>query len=94
MHAYVRHPLTYTWMLLALATVTSWMLGLEQHVQNARPSAWVVGSILLVALFKCRVVMRNYMEVRHSPGWLRWACDAWLLLNLVMITAFYWPAAT
>lgn len=89
MQSYLRHPLTYTWMVLAFATVTSWMLGLEKHSAGARPSVWIAGTILLVALFKVRLVMRRYMEVRYSPRWLRWSCDAWLLVNLTMIAAFY-----
>jgi len=86
--SYLRHPMTHTWVILVLATLGSWSLGFE----SAAARRWVAPLILLIALTKCRIVMRNYMEVRHAPDWLRWACDGWLALNLALIGSSYWFA--
>jgi hypothetical protein len=75
MTAYLRGPLLHTWLLLSAATVLSWGLGLESAV------------IMLVAIIKCRFVIRTYMEVRLAPAWLQRTCDAWLILNFGMVVA-------
>ena len=83
MTQYLRNPLSYTWLFLVTATV----LGFWLH-QYASVLATLV--IFGLALFKCRLVIWNYMEVRLAPRWLRWTCDAWLVLNLAMVSSFYW----
>lgn len=70
--------LFYTWVVLLAATLLSATLHLQTVV------------ILAIALIKCRLVIRTYMEVRHAPGWLRHSCDGWLLLNGVMLSSYYW----
>jgi len=76
--------LVYTWLLLAAATVFSWWLGSTSY--NVLTTVF----ILLIAIVKCRLVIRNYMEVRFAPSWLQLTCDAWLVLNFGMISSFYW----
>jgi hypothetical protein len=60
----------------------SWWLG-------TRASQAFTLTVLVIALIKCRLVMRNYMEVKHAPRWLQRACDGWLALNAAMLFAFY-----
>jgi hypothetical protein len=77
----IRHPLIHTWLLLAIATLFSCWLGSgKSHVLTTL-------AILLLAIIKCRLVIRNYMEVRFAPRWLQLTCDAWLLLNFAMLSA-------
>jgi len=91
MRSYLRHPLTLLWLVLLLATVVSWWLGSDDH-PAAQSSALTAVAILAVAIVKCRLVIRNYMEVGHAPLWLRLTCDTWLLLNFGMVSSFYWFA--
>jgi cytochrome c oxidase subunit 4 len=85
MTAYLRGPLFYTWLFLVSATLASALLGLE-----GEGGAGVALFVLLIALVKCRFVIRTYMEVRTAPRWLRRSCDAWLLGNALMLSSYYW----
>jgi cytochrome c oxidase subunit IV len=91
MRSYLRHPLTLLWLVLLLATVVSWWLGSDRDAAD-QASVLTTVAILAVAIVKCRLVIRNYMEVRYAPSWLRLTCDAWLLLNFGMVSCFYWFA--
>ena len=79
--------LIYTWSFLALATLASWWLG---HGASEQGHALVPLVVLIIAVIKCRVVIRNYMEVKRAPAWLQLSCDGWLLLNLAMASSLYW----
>jgi len=92
MRTYLYHPLTRLWLVLLLATVLSWYLGSDGPVTSRQAGVLSAVSILAVAIVKCRLVIRNYMEVRYAPSWLQWTCDAWLLLNFGMVSSFYWFA--
>ena len=89
MRPYLHHPLTRLWLVLLLATVLSWWLGSDKPVASHQAGVLTAVSILVVAIIKCRLVIRNYMEVRFAPSWLQWTCDAWLLLNFAMVSSFY-----
>ncbi|HMI91508.1 MAG TPA: hypothetical protein VK509_09110 [Polyangiales bacterium] len=80
MAGYIRSPATFAWAFLVLATLVSSRLA-------AAPVL-----VLLIAVTKCRVVMRSYMEVRFAPAWLQLTCDAWLALNFAMASSSYWLA--
>lgn len=92
MTLYLHHPLTRLWLVLLLATIASWWLGAHGSLRSHEAGLVTTVSILAVASIKCRLVIRNYMEVRLSPTWLKVTCDAWLLLNFGMIASFYWFA--
>lgn len=86
MKTYFRGPLFYTWLFLLSATVISGLVGLE----GEHSGPWVALAVLLIALVKCRFVIRTYMEVRYAPRWLQHSCDGWLLFNAVMLSSYYW----
>jgi len=91
MTPYLRGPLFYTWLCLVIATLLSWWLGLEHDSEpHHRANTAVTIAILLIAIIKCRFVIRSYMEVDRAPAWLQWTCDGWLLLNFGMVSSFYW----
>jgi hypothetical protein len=84
---YIRHPLIYTWLLLATATLFSCWLGSGNTLGSPKAQVLTTLAILLIAIIKCRLVIRNYMEVRFAPRWLQLTCDAWLVLNFAMLSA-------
>jgi hypothetical protein len=86
----LRNPLLYAWSFLVLATIASWWLGGEGHDTRDQFHALMPLVVLIIAVIKCRVVIRSYMEVKHAPAWLQLSCDAWLLLNLAMASSLYW----
>jgi hypothetical protein len=88
MTPYLRGPLFNTWLFLLAATLGSAAIGLESEGGRT-----VALTVLLIALVKCRLVIRTYMEVRFAPRWLRAFCDGWLLCNLLMLSSHYWFAS-
>ena len=92
MRAYADHPLTRIWLVLLLATLVSWWWG-SNDTSGSHGATMVTGvALFTIALVKCRLVIRHYMEVKSAPSWLQWTCDAWLLLNFGMVSSFYWLA--
>lgn len=73
-----RHGITTVWLLLVAATCISAWLGLR--VDDAvEPSASSSVMILVIAMFKVRLVIQHFMEVRHAPWPLRLICEVWVL---------------
>ena len=90
MRSYIRNRLTYIWLFLCVITVISWWVGTGQGADSYRANVPVTAVVLVIALIKTRFVIRNYMEVRLAPAWLRLTCDAWLLCLFAAISCFYW----
>jgi len=68
--------LTVIWLLLLAATALSWGLGIGALVHATR----VAGTaIVVVAFFKIRLIMLEFMEIRHAPLFMRIGCEAWVL---------------
>jgi hypothetical protein len=77
--------------LLILAAITLAQLGLGSlGEQNAlTPNAAVTTSAIVIALLKVRVIMREFMEVRHAPVLLRRLTDLWVLLTGMSLLGSY-----
>lgn len=81
------HPrATMTWLCLLGVTFVSWTLG--HGVGIGDPHA--AGAIIIAVTFvKVRLVIREFMEVRTAPPWLRFGTDGWLLLvGTVLLVRF------
>jgi hypothetical protein len=88
---YFKNSLTTIWVFLSLITLGSWWMGASGNSASSdHTNEFISMSVLAFAAIKTRFVIRNYMEVKHAPTWLRWSCDAWLLYVFGMILAFYW----
>jgi apolipoprotein N-acyltransferase len=77
------------WLGLSGITLISWWIGSQHDHDAARLNAVVTLSVLLIAVIKVRVIMREFMEVRHAPRLLRRFTDAWLVLLFVVLIAIY-----
>jgi Prokaryotic Cytochrome C oxidase subunit IV len=47
--------------------------------RSARPFVWTL--ILAVALFKVRIVVLDFMEIRRAPVALRFVLEGWVILT-------------
>jgi hypothetical protein len=76
------------WVLLTLLTFASfestWGVGWLSDPQVA--IALVIG----VAFLKVRIVVLEFMEVRHAPGLLRLPLEAWIIATASGILAFWY----
>jgi Prokaryotic Cytochrome C oxidase subunit IV len=76
----VRPVITLVWLLLLVLTLGSWgLFELGTH-KSGMTAAVVDAYVLLVALFKVRLVLLYFMEAATAPVVLRLALDLWLLL--------------
>ena len=78
----VTSRITWTWALLSALTMVSWALAATRRFT---PSTAVTIVVLAIAAVKTRTVIRQFMEVRVAPRWLRRATDAWLAVLMAAI---------
>lgn len=73
------------WLLLMAATIlTTWVLAKDGF--SAR-----VGTVAIfaIAAYKVRLVLLDFMELRHAPLPLRLAFEAWVLVVTAAVVAVY-----
>ena len=77
------------WLALSVLTLASWWLRvIHDHGALTASTAATMGA-LGVALFKGRLIIREFMEVRSAPAWLGWATDGWLAVLWATILWMY-----
>jgi Prokaryotic Cytochrome C oxidase subunit IV len=67
-------------LLIVSATVLSWYLGTGGGGHPMQANLAISAAVIFIALFKVRVIMREFMEVGMAPAWVRRTSDAWLAL--------------
>lgn len=82
---------TLVWALLMSVTGLSWLLGSSVANTSSAQGLHVGAMIGLLALtlFKVRLVIRHFMEVRTAPWQLRVIFDLWLVGTGVALVATY-----
>ncbi len=77
------------WLLLVLVTLCSWestSLSINPHVAAT--------CVLLLALFKVRMIGLEFMELRTAPPPLRFGFEIWVVGIGAVLLWLYWQAAT
>jgi hypothetical protein len=77
---------TWTWAVLCALTGLSWALAATRRFA---PSTTLTIMVLAIAAVKTRMVIRQFMDVRAAPGWLRHATDGWLAVLMAAIIGLY-----
>ncbi|WP_036437162.1 cytochrome C oxidase subunit IV family protein [Mycobacterium sp. URHB0044] len=85
----VKNRLTVVWLALAGLTCASWALAPGREHGSVVASVPITVAVLAMALIKSRLIIREFMEVRTAPAWLRAATDAWLVVMFGGILAIY-----
>jgi hypothetical protein len=67
-------------LLIISVTVLSWYLGTGGGGHPMQANLAISAAVIFIALFKVRVIMREFMEVGLAPAWVRRTSDAWLVL--------------
>ncbi|CDP89959.1 MULTISPECIES: cytochrome C oxidase subunit IV family protein [Mycolicibacterium] len=80
---------TQTWLLLVAITVGSWWLAPAQYSEALRASVPITALVLALTLIKSRLIIRQFMEVRTAPRWLKLATDGWLTVLFASIFTIY-----
>ena len=91
MNARFEKRLLVVWLVLSAITLASlWVASLDGEGEDARgASAVITSSVIAVALIKVRIILREFMEVRHAPVLLGRLTDSWLLLTAVILLGTY-----
>ena len=85
----LRNPLYRTWLLLILASAATFELRADGFVGLAAGAA-----TLVIAYLKQRLVILDFMELRHAPLVWRLALEGWLLVVSLIILSVYWLGTT
>jgi hypothetical protein len=81
--------LIIVWLALSAISVLSWWVGSSSGQDAFRPNPAITFSVITIALIKVRVILREFMEVRHAPVLLCRLTDIWLLLTAVTLLGTY-----
>jgi hypothetical protein len=77
------------WFLLVAATVSSWWFGTHDHVLGNRDPLVITSVILGIAYIKVRLVVLDFMEVRHAPILYRAAAEIAAIVVCAAILGLY-----
>lgn len=78
---------TLVWVLLVVATATSWAIGTDHGSAASHSAASIMNFV--VAFVKVRLVGRHFMELRGAPVPLRGAFDAYCVLACASLIGVY-----
>ena len=90
MRASAQSRLAITWCVLCVITLIAWWIG-AHHTKNPAQLAPAIGlSAIAITLIKVRLIIREFMDVRHAPALLKYVTDAWLIVFIVaMVVAYF-----
>lgn len=87
---FVADPLlTGTWLVLVAITVLAWWLAPGHSDGPVKPSLPITVTVIALSAIKARLIIRNFMEVRTAPVWLRRTTDAWLGVLWTAVLVIY-----
>lgn len=74
-----------TWVFLVIASLaTGWLIG----GKSLSPTV-AVSLILLIAVFKARMIVLHYMELKHAPLSWRLAFEGWVVIAASLILGLW-----
>ncbi|TXG95312.1 MAG: hypothetical protein E6R10_00185 [Rhodocyclaceae bacterium] len=75
---------TIAWTLLMLGTLATWAMGAA-----GLTGPWVALAILAIAFVKGRLVILDFMELRHAPLMWRLILEGWMVFVSALILIAY-----
>lgn len=85
MNAFFRIPANRVWLVLVAATGLTWWLG-----ESGAAGTAAIAAMLAIAFVKGRLVILEFMELRHAPALWRLLLEGWLILVASLILIAYW----
>jgi len=81
----LKNPANRAWLVLVIATGITWYLG-EVHAAGVA----AIVAMLVIAFIKGRLVILDFMELRHAPRFWRVLLEGWLIVVGSLILLAYW----
>lgn len=89
MRQLLKHRITLIWLLLLLLTGTSWLLA-EDTAPGVGLIAWLSTGLVMLSLFKVRLVGLHFMELGNAPLPLRFLFESWVVGVCISVIGIYW----
>ncbi len=89
MNAGFEKRLLVVWLVLSAITIAQLGIGSVDRQGKLAPNALIGSSAILMALIKVRIVVREFMEVRHAPVLLCRLTDLWVVLTGATLLGCY-----
>jgi len=89
MDARVNRRLVLVWWALSTITVLGWWLSSLSGRAVFVPNPVITFGVIALALVKVRLIMQEFMEVRHAPKLLSRLTDTWLVLTGTVLIGTY-----
>jgi hypothetical protein len=78
------------WLILSgLSVAYLWLDHTADDHGAPKASAAVTTGAIVIALVKVRIIMREFMEVRHAPKLLRRITDLWIVIMAAAMLGLY-----
>jgi hypothetical protein len=82
--------LLLAWLVLSAITLLAWWMGAHHGADVPRPDVAVAMGAITITIVKVRIIVLEFMEVRHAPARLRHIIDAWLVVfGVAMLVAYF-----
>ena len=81
--------LIVVWLGLSAITLAQRGIGSVDGRAALRPNAVITTSAIVIALVKVRIILREFMDVRHAPVLLCRLTDLWIGLTGVSLLGCY-----
>jgi len=81
--------LLVVWLALSGITLAQLALASLGDRGSLMPNAAVTSGAIVIALIKVRIIIREFMEVRHAPALLCRLTDLWVALTGVSLLGSY-----
>jgi len=82
--------LVIAWSVLCAITLLAWWIGAHHREGSLQPDPVVGLSAMAITVIKVRVIIREFMDVRHAPVQLKYVTDAWLIVFITaMVIAYF-----
>jgi cytochrome c oxidase subunit IV len=77
--------LTLVWLALSAITLAQLGVGSVGVRSGLAPDGAIAATAIGIALIKVRIILREFMEVRHAPALLCRLTDLWVVLTAAML---------
>jgi len=81
--------LLVVWLALSAITIAQLGVGSLDGQHALRPNAAITASAIVIALVKVRIIIREFMEVRHAPVLLCRLTDLWVVVTGASLLGCY-----
>ena len=89
MNGRLEKRLIFVWLALSAITLAQLAVGSLGERDSLTPNAALTLIAIVIALIKVRVIIREFMEVRHAPVLLCRLTDLWVVLTGVSLLGSY-----